>query len=144
MEVSVIIPCLNESRTVGLCVGKALRAMREANAEGEVVGIDNGSTDDSIRVAKESGARVVREDVRGYGSALRRGIREAKGVFVIMADGDDTYDFLQILKYIELLREGADFVMGNRFGGKIYPKAMPHLHRWLGTPVLTFLLRLFF
>jgi glycosyltransferase involved in cell wall biosynthesis len=91
-----------------------------------------------------AGARVAQEAVKGYGSALRRGISEAKGTFVIMADGDDTYDFLEIPKYIKLLREGADFVMGNRFGGKIYPNAMPHLHRWFGTPVLTFILRLFF
>lgn len=144
MEVSVIIPCLNESRTIGVCVEKALRGLSEAKAAGEVVVIDNGSTDRSREMAREAGARVVQEAVQGYGSALRRGIREAQGTYVIMADGDNTYNFLEIGKFIRLLREGADFVMGNRFGGKIYPTAMPHLHRWLGTPVLTFILRLFF
>ena len=144
MEVSVIIPCLNESRTVGICVGKALRAMKEMKAQGEVVVIDNGSTDGSVKVAGDAGARVVHEEVKGYGSALRRGIHEAKGTYVIMADGDDTYDFLEIPKYIGLLREGAELVMGDRFKGKIHQNAMPHLHRWLGTPVLTFILRLFF
>lgn len=144
MEVSVIIPCLNESKTVSICIQKAMRAMKDAGAEGEVVVIDNGSTDDSPQLARAAGARVVNEAVKGYGSALRRGIREARGTYVIMADADDTYDFLQCRKFIELLRGGADFVMGNRFKGKIYPNAMPHLHRWLGTPVLTFILRLFF
>lgn len=144
MEVSVVIPCLDESQTLGICIQKAFRGMKEAGAEGEVIVVDNGSTDNSRDIAQAEGARVIRENVKGYGSALRRGIREANGTYVIMADGDDTYDFLQIGKYITLLREGADFVMGNRFGGKIYPGAMPHLHRWLGTPVLTFLLRLFF
>ncbi len=144
MEVSIIIPCLNESRTLATCIKKAFQGMREAGAEGEVVVIDNGSTDDSREIAKAAGARVVQEEVKGYGSALRRGIREAQGTYVIMADADDTYDFLQAGKFIGLLRGGAEFVMGNRFGGKIYPKAMPHLHRWFGTPVLTFILRLFF
>lgn len=144
MEVSVIIPCLNESRTLATCIKKALQGMREARAEGEVVVIDNGSTDDSGEIARAAGARVVQEEIKGYGSALRRGIREARGTYVLMADADDTYDFLQIGKFIELLRGGAEFVMGNRFKGKIYPNAMPHLHRWLGTPVLTFILRLFF
>ncbi|MFH0983967.1 MAG: glycosyltransferase family 2 protein [Candidatus Omnitrophota bacterium] len=144
MEVSVIIPCLNESRTLATCIKKALQGIRAVGAEGEVVVIDNGSTDNSREIAKAEGARVVQEEVKGYGSALRRGILEARGTYVIMADADDTYDFLQAGKFIELLRGGAEFVMGNRFGGKIYPKAMPHLHRWFGTPVLTFILRLFF
>jgi glycosyltransferase involved in cell wall biosynthesis len=144
MEVSVILPCLNESRTVAVCVRKALQALRDAEAVGEVVVIDNGSSDNSVALAGEAGARVVFEETKGYGSALRRGIREARGAFVIMADADDTYDLLQIGKFIELYRGGADFVMGNRFGGKIYPNAMPHLHRWFGTPVLSFILRLFF
>jgi len=144
MEVSVIIPCLNESRTLATCVKKALQGMREVGAEGEVVVIDNGSSDNSREIAMAAGARVVQEEIKGYGSALRRGIREARGIYVIMADADDTYDFLQAGKFIELLRGGAEFVMGNRFGGKIYPNAMPHLHRWFGTPVLTFILRLFF
>ena len=144
MEVSVILPCLNESRTVAVCVRKALQALRDAEAVGEVVVIDNGSSDNSVALAGEAGARVVFEETKGYGSALRRGIREARGAFVIMADADDTYDLLQIGKFIELYRGGADFVMGNRFGGKIYPNAMPHLHRWFGTPLLSFILRLFF
>ena len=144
VEASVIIPCLNESRTLGSCIEKAFRAMREVGATGEVVVIDNGSTDNSREIATKAGARVVEEEVKGYGSALRRGIREAKGSYIIMADADDTYNFLEAGKFIKLLREGADFVMGNRFKGKIYPNAMPHLHRWLGTPVLTFILRLFF
>ena len=95
MEVSVIIPCLNESRTLATCIKKALQGMRAAGAEGEVVVIDNGSTDNSREIAKAEGARVVQEEVKGYGSALRRGIREARGTYVIMADADDTYDFLQ-------------------------------------------------
>ena len=144
METSVIIPCLNEAPTVAVCVEKALRAIRTAATQGEVIVIDNGSTDGSRELAQEAGARVVHESVKGYGSAIRRGIREARGTYVIMADADDTYDFLQIGKFIDLLREGADLVMGNRFGGKIHPNAMPHMHRWFGTPVLTFILRLLF
>ena len=143
-ELSVVIPCLNEEKTIGTCVKKACSAFSKLSVPGEVVVVDNGSTDRSVQIAKEAGARVIHHHPRGYGSALKRGIREALGTYVVMGDGDDTYDFSDIGEFIRLLREGADFVMGNRFGGKIHPNAMPRLHRWVGTPILTWHLNLFF
>lgn len=144
VEVSVIIPCLNEEKTIGLCVRKALNAMLEMGVFGEVVVVDNGSEDASASAAQEMGARVIHHEKKGYGSALRRGIQEARGRFVIMGDGDDTYDFSKVGEFIEELHRGADLVMGNRLGGKIHPHAMPWHHRWLGTPVLTWLMNFFF
>jgi glycosyltransferase involved in cell wall biosynthesis len=144
VELSVVIPCLNEERTIADCIDKAFNAFGRLGISGEVIVVDNGSTDKSAEIAKSKGARVVTEKVPGYGSALKRGIREAYGKYIIMGDGDSTYDFSKIDAFVEMLREGTDLVMGSRLAGKVHPKAMPHLHRWVGTPVLTYLINLFF
>ena len=144
IELSVVMPCLNESATVGSCVRKALGAMRQHGIRGEVIVADNGSKDGSRELAAEAGARIVAVETRGYGSALRAGIAAARGRFVLMGDADDSYDFTHLDRFVEKLREGYDLVMGNRFQGGILPGAMPPLHRYLGTPVLTAITRLFF
>lgn len=144
MELSVVMPCLNESATVGICVRKILDAMARHGIRGEVIVADNGSTDGSREIAAESGARVVPIETRGYGSALRGGIAAARGQFVLMGDADDSYDFTGLNAFVAKLREGYDLVMGNRFQGGILPGAMPPLHRYLGNPVLTGIGRLFF
>jgi glycosyltransferase involved in cell wall biosynthesis len=144
MEVSVVMPCLNEAKTLGACIRKALASLESAGATGEVIIADNGSTDGSQAIATAAGARVVEVAVKGYGAALRGGIEAAQGQFIIMGDSDDSYDFANLKPFIEKLREGYDLVMGNRFAGGIYPGAMPALHRYLGNPVLSFLGRLLF
>ena len=144
VELSVVMPCLNERATVGTCVKKALSAMERHGIRGEVIVADNGSTDGSQQIAKDHGARVVPIETRGYGSALRGGIAAARGRFVLMGDADDSYDFTQVHMFVDKLREGYDLVMGNRFQGGILPGAMPPLHRYLGNPVLTGIGRLFF
>ena len=144
VELSVVMPCLNEAATVGACVKKAMDALERHGIRGEVVIADNGSTDGSQQIARDFGARVVAVERRGYGSALQSGIAAARGEFVLMGDADDTYDFSQLNEFVAKLREGYDLVMGNRFLGKIMPGAMPPLHRYLGNPVLTGLGRLFF
>jgi len=144
VELSVVMPCLNEAATVGACVKKAIDALERHGIRGEVIIADNGSTDGSKQIAREFGARVVPVERRGYGSALQSGIAAARGQFVLMGDADDTYDFSQLNEFVAKLREGYDLVMGNRFRGKIMPGAMPPLHRYLGNPVLTGLGRLFF
>jgi glycosyltransferase involved in cell wall biosynthesis len=141
---SVIIPCLNEEKSIAACVTKARHAMEKMKVAGEVLVVDNGSKDRSAELAEKAGARVVPHTVRGYGSALKRGIAEARGRYLIMADADNTYDFGEIPKFHRLLEEGADLVMGSRLRGKIERRAMPWLHRWVGTPVLTLILDLFF
>jgi hypothetical protein len=144
IEVSVVMPCLNEARTVGVCIGKAIRALREMGVTGEVIVADNGSTDGSQKIASAAGARVVPVVRRGYGAALQGGIAAARGRFVVMGDADDSYDFTQIAPFVERLRAGDELVMGNRFKGGIRPGAMPWHHRYIGNPVLTGLLNLFF
>jgi len=144
IQISVVMPCLNESATVGTCVTKALETLRRHGIRGEVVVADNGSTDGSQRIASDQGARVVPVETRGYGSALRAGIAASRGKFVLMGDADDSYDFAQLPAFLRKLEEGYDLVMGNRFRGEILPGAMPPLHRYLGNPVLTGLGRLFF
>ena len=144
VELSVVMPCLNESATVGVCVKKALVALESRGIRGEVIVADNGSTDGSQQIARDLGARVVDVETRGYGSALRAGIAAARGRYVLMGDADDSYDFSHLDRFVEKLREGYDLVMGNRFQGGILPGAMPPLHRYLGTPVLTAITRLFF
>lgn len=147
LELSVVMPCLNEADTVGICVEKAVRAMREAGIDGEVVLSDNGSTDGSQEIAIANGARIVKAEQRGYGAALMAGIEAARGRFVIMGDADDSYDFLEIPKFVETLREGYDLVQGCRLprgGGRVLPGAMPFLHRWFGNPVLSWLVRRMF
>ena len=147
VEVSVVMPCLNEADTVATCIGKALRAMRAHGIAGEVVVADNGSTDASARIATESGARVVSVATRGYGSALMGGIAAASGRFIVMGDADDSYDFGEIPRFVERLREGYDLVQGCRLpagGGRIMPGAMPTLHRWIGNPMFSALTRRWF
>src|SRR5262245_10255730 len=144
IEVSVVMPCLNEARTVGRCVAKAVKALEEMGVRGEVIVADNGSTDGSQAIASEHGARVVNVAQKGYGSALQGGIAAARGGFVIMGDADDSYDFSNIRPFVERLRAGDELVMGNRFQGGILPGAMPRLHKYFGNPLLTALLKLFF
>ncbi len=144
LELSVVMPCLDEARTVGICIDKAKRFFAENGIRGEIVVADNGSTDGSPEIARGRGARVVHVEARGYGNALRGGIEAAAGDFVIMGDADDSYDFLSLMPFVSELRRGCDLVLGNRFRGGIRPGAMPGLHRWLGNPVLSFLGRAFF
>jgi glycosyltransferase involved in cell wall biosynthesis len=144
LELSVVMPCLNEALTLGTCIKKAQATMERLGIRGEVIVADNGSTDGSQSIAEGLGARVVPIQTRGYGSALRGGIAAARGKFVIMGDSDDSYDFTQLGDFMTKLREGFDLVMGNRFHGGIQPGAMPFLHRFVGNPVLSGLGQLFF
>lgn len=144
MELTILMPCLNEAETLATCIRKAQSFLADSGVSGEVVVADNGSTDGSQRIAKEEGARVVDVAQKGYGAALLGGIRAARGRFVVMGDADDSYDFSRLMPFVEELRRGSDLVMGNRFRGGIAPGAMPFLHRYLGNPVLSFLGRLFF
>src|SRR5262249_7383847 len=144
IQLSVVLPCLNERETVATCVTKALAALKQAGSAGEVSVSDNGSTDGSIELAQAAGARIAHISHRGYGNALRGGIQAARGIFVLMADSDDSYDFSHIPRFVEQLKSGSELVMGNRFLGGIGDGAMPVLHRYLGNPVLTAVGRLFF
>jgi hypothetical protein len=144
LEVSVVIPCLNEARSIGICIDKALAAFHHAGIAGEVVVADNGSIDGSVDIAQQHGAHVVHVSTRGYGNALRKGIEEARGQFIIMGDADDSYDFAQVPDFVEQWRQGAELVMGNRFQGGIKAGAMPWLHLHLGNPGLTWILNTFF
>lgn len=144
IELSIVMPCLNEAATVATCIGKALACMERLSIAGEVVVADNGSTDGSQEIARAAGARVVPVTARGYGAALKGGIAAAQGRYVIMGDADDSYDFSRLDGFVAKLRAGYELVMGNRFKGGILPGAMPFLHRYLGNPVLSFLGRLFF
>lgn len=144
LELSIVMPCLNEARTVGVCVEKAAQWLRRHHVNGEIVVADNGSTDGSQAIATARGARVVPVEAKGYGAALIGGIEAAKGRFIIMGDADDSYDFTHLEQFLEKLREGYDLVMGNRFRGGIKPGAMPPLNRYLGNPALSGFGRLFF
>lgn len=147
MEVSVIIPCLNECRTIGSCIVKATKALKKGSFLGEIVIADNGSNDGSTEIGKKLGARVVEVSEKGYGNALMRGIEAAKGKYIVMGDADDTYDFAYIGQFVKELELGYDLVVGCRFpsgGGKIMPGSMPWKNQWFGTPILNFLGRLFF
>jgi glycosyltransferase involved in cell wall biosynthesis len=137
VAVSAVMPCLNEEKTLGICIQKCFQSFAELGLEGEVVVADNGSTDRSIEIARSHGARVVSESVKGYGAALRRGITEARAEIIVMADADDSYDWSAIAPFVRKIQEGFDLVMGNRFKGGIAPGAMPALHRYLGNPVLS-------
>lgn len=139
--VTAVMPCLNEERTLGICIDKAFACFRALGVEGEVVIADNGSTDQSVRIAQSHGARVVHVQTRGYGAALTAGIQAAQGEIVVMADADDSYDWLGMGPFIDKIREGFDLVVGNRFRGGIGQGAMPPLHRYLGNPVLSMLAR---
>jgi len=144
MEVSVVMPCLNEEKTIGICIKKAFATFRDEGIDGEVIVVDNGSTDNSAQIARDSGAKVVYQPIRGYGSAYLHGLEEAKGKYIIMADADNTYDLQEIGKFLIPLRQGYEFCLGSRFRGKILPGAMPWLHRYIGNPLLTWILNLFF
>jgi len=144
MQLTILMPCLNEAETLATCIRKAQQSLARLHVEGEVLIADNGSTDGSQEIARSLGARVIDVPVRGYGSALGHGIAAARGEFIVMGDADDSYDFSRLDPFLERLRAGADLVMGNRFRGCIPPKAIPFLPRYLGYPVLCFLGRLFF
>jgi glycosyltransferase involved in cell wall biosynthesis len=147
VELSVVMPCLNEAETLEVCIGKAMRAMAEHGIAGEVIVADNGSTDGSPELARRLGARVVHVQARGYGNALMGGIAEARGRYVLMGDADDSYDFLEIPKFVARLREGHDLVQGCRLpagGGRVLPGAMPFLHRWWGNPMFSWMARRWF
>ena len=137
LELSIVMPCLNEARTVGACVAKALAYLKSHNIRGEVVVADNGSSDGSQEIAATFGARVVPVPSKGYGNALRAGIASAHGGFVIMGNSDDSYDFSGLQPFVDQLRLGYDLVLGNRFRGGIAPRAMPALHKFFGNPLLT-------
>jgi len=147
LELSVVMPCLDEADTLAICIEKAHQAMRDHGIHGEVVIADNGSTDGSLEIAAEHGARVVHVAEKGYGNALRGGIEAARGRYVIMGDADDSYDFLEIPKFVEALRAGHDLVQGCRLpsgGGTVLPGAMPKSHRWLGNPMFSLMVRKMF
>jgi glycosyltransferase involved in cell wall biosynthesis len=143
-ELSIVMPCLNEEKTIGTCIKKAQHFLQENNIYGEIIVADNGSTDQSAQIAEKLGARVVHINQRGYGSAILGGIEAAQGKYIIMGDADDSYDFLELMPFVEKLREGYELVMGNRFLGGIEPGAMPPLHKYIGNPILSGIGRLFF
>ncbi|MFV2044846.1 MAG: glycosyltransferase family 2 protein [Anaerolineales bacterium] len=144
IEVSVVMPCLNEAEAIAYCIQKALKAFVDMDARGEVVVVDNGSTDRSTEIATAMGARVVSEPDRGYGNAYRAGIRAARGRYIVMGDSDGTYDFGDIPLFVEPLLNGTDVVIGSRLRGTIEPGAMPWLHRYIGNPLLTGFLNVLF
>src|SRR6516165_4039991 len=147
LELTILMPCLNEGETIGTCIRKAFTFLRRVSVEGEVLIADNGSTDNSIEIARLAGARVVSVGQKGYGAALMGGIEAARGRFIIMGDADDSYDFGEIPALVARLREGYDLVQGCRLGsggGRILPGAMPRLHRWLGNPMFSRIARRWF
>jgi glycosyltransferase involved in cell wall biosynthesis len=147
VEVSIVMPCLNEADTLAVCIAKARRALTENQISGEIVVADNGSTDGSAEIARALGARVVPVAARGYGSALMGGIAASRGEYIIMGDADDSYDFLELPRFVHKLREGHEFVQGCRLpsgGGTVKPGAMPLLHRWVGNPLFSMMVRWMF
>lgn len=143
-ELTILMPCLNEAATLAMCIDKARAFLKETGIKGEVLIADNGSNDGSPEIARAHGARVQFVGERGYGAALIGGIEAAHGTYIIMADADDSYDFSNLMPFLQKLRDGYDLVVGNRFHGGIKPGAMPLLHRYLGNPVLSWIGRLFF
>ena len=144
MELSIVMPCLNEAETLAICIDKAKGYLEKNHIRGEVIIADNGSTDGSQAIAENKGVRVINVKQKGYGSALRGGIAGAYGQYIIMGDADDSYDFSDLSLFVGKLRSGYQLVMGNRFRGGIKTGAMPFLHRYLGNPVLTWLGKVFF
>jgi glycosyltransferase involved in cell wall biosynthesis len=147
LDLSIVMPCLNEAETIEQCLSKAQQSLRELGLNGEIIVADNGSTDGSVEIATELGARVLQITEKGYGNALRGGIEAAEGKWIIMGDADDSYDFGSIAPFIDKLKEGFDLVMGCRLpkgGGRIMEGAMPWKHRWIGNPALSGIGRLFF
>ncbi len=142
--VSVVMPCLNESETLAICINKAKNTMEKLGLEGEIIIADNGSTDGSVEIAESLGARVVHESEKGYGNAYRAGISAAKGDYIVIGDSDDSYDFNDLGRFVDPLKRGAEFVMGTRLKGEIERGAMPWLHRYIGNPVLTGILNIMY
>lgn len=143
-ELTILMPCLNEAETLAICIKKAKTFLEQHQIEGEIIIADNGSTDGSQEIARSEGARIVNIEEKGYGSALIGGCNASKGKYIIMGDSDDSYDFLNLMPFVEKLRDGYDLVMGNRFKGGIEKGAMPWTHRYIGNPILSFIGRLFF
>ena len=144
LELTILMPCLNEEKTIGICIDKAQTFLKENHIKGEVLIADNGSQDQSIKIAREKKARVIHVKEKGYGSALIEGNKRAYGKYIIMGDCDDSYDFSNLQHFVTMLRKGYDLVIGNRFQGGIEKGAMPFLHRYIGNPILSFLGRLFY
>lgn len=144
VDMSVVLPCLDEETTIGGVIEEAWEGIATTGLRAEMIVVDNGSTDDSVRIAVEHGARVIHEARRGYGSAYLAGLARARGEYIVMADSDGTYDLTKMKPFIDLLQAGSDLVLGSRFKGTIQPGAMPWMHRWIGNPLLTALLNLLF
>jgi len=144
VELSIIMPCLNEAKSLPYCLSKAFSFLAVNKIKGEVIVVDNNSSDSSANIALGHHAQVITETEKGYGNAIRTGIENAKGKYIIIGDADDSYDFSALLPFVELLRSGNDLVVGNRFKGGIKKGAMPFLHRYLGNPFLSFIGRVFF
>ena len=144
IELSVVLPCLNEEVGISACIKKIKKVFLEHKINGEIIVADNGSVDHSREIARDLGSEVVFESRRGYGAAYLRGLKEAKGKYIIIGDSDNTYDFYDIPDFLRKLREGYDFVIGSRFKGKIHKRAMPWLNRYIGNPILSGMCRLFF
>ncbi len=139
MELTILMPCLNEEKTIEICIQKAKKFLETNHVNGEVLVVDNGSSDHSVQYAKACGARVVKAEHRGYGSALLEGNKQAKGRYIIMGDSDDSYNFEEILMFLDELRKGKEFVIGNRFKGGIEKGAMSWLHKYIGNPFLSYM-----
>lgn len=144
VEISIVLPCLNEEAAVGGCIDTLQEIIVRRHLSAEILVVDNGSTDRSAEIARAHGARVVRQPERGYGNAYLKGLAEARGRYIVMADADNTYDFNEVESFVELLRQGYDLVIGNRFSGRMAKGAMTWSHRYIGNPVLSGLLNLFF
>ena len=144
MELTILMPCLNEAETLAACIRKAQMFLSENDIDGEILISDNGSVDSSVDIALESGARVTNAPIKGYGAALQAGINAANGRYIIMGDSDDSYDFYNLMPFVEKLREGYDLVIGNRFAGGIEPGAMPWANKYIGNPVLSSVARVLF
>ena len=144
VDVSVVMPCLNESETLGICIEKAKTTLNKLGIPGEIVIADNGSTDNSVEIAKSLGARVVHQPLKGYGNAYRAGIEAAQGKYIIIGDSDDSYDFTDLERFIAPLSNGSDFVIGTRLKGEIKKGAMPWLHQYIGNPILTGILNIMY
>ncbi|HBZ54020.1 MAG TPA: dolichol-P-glucose synthetase, partial [Syntrophobacteraceae bacterium] len=147
VELTIVMPCLNEVETLANCIQQARETLQKHRIDGEIIVADNGSTDGSIEIAESLGARLVHVARKGYGNALMGGIAAARGKYIIMGDSDESYDFREIPRFLEKLRQGNDLVMGCRMpsgGGQVHPGAMPFLHRWLGNPAFSLLVRWWF
>ena len=142
LELTILIPCLNEEKTIGICINKAKQFLNENNINGEVLVVDNGSIDSSKQIAFKLETKVIEVKEKGYGNALINGAKQAKGKYTIIGDADDSYNFLEIMPFLEKLRKGYDFVIGNRYKGKMEKGAMPFSHKYIGTPIISFLGRL--